>query len=530
MKKYLFYFLLTVWCTIMLFTSCSNNNEPGTPSIGLQELVGNYRGNLDVTLVGGEDGEPTTVKGQMVTVIANGESAIDLKISDFAFGPMQLGDIELTNCPVKNEGERYTFTGTTSLSLNGLTADVDAVGSIVNGTLKIDLDIDNITIETVPVPYTVKAVYEGTKDTGEYIPSDEALILAFTFDKNEETNAIVVSEPQINEEEKTITFLYAGDATTEQLAALIPTIQVSEGATVDPASGVAQDFSQPVVYTVTAEDEKTTSQYTITAVRQIITESVVYDFTTWVKESHKPIAGKTKEYEIPEGWKTSNPGIVEMGMFAAVAGNPDWSVKKDAEAGDGVVMIRTQNTKGMSGLIPTITAGSLFMGNWKTNASNTLNSTKFGVQYDNAQGKPVQVKVRYKYESGKDYYTCPDGSIHKGTVDVSRGEYADKFSIKVSLYTTDEYDETGYSDYLTGEAGEANFYTSTRVVSKGELVEGSTEDAWKEVTIKLNDFELDVNQKYRFAIVCSSSYEGDKFYGAPDSKLWIDKIEIVYQK
>ena len=129
---------MTVWCAVILFTSCSNNDEPSTPSIGLQELAGNYRGNLDVTLVGGEDGEPTTVKGQMVTVIANGESAIDLKISDFAFGPMQLGNIELTNCPVKNEGERYTFTGTTSLSLNGLTADVDAVGSIVNGTLKID--------------------------------------------------------------------------------------------------------------------------------------------------------------------------------------------------------------------------------------------------------------------------------------------------------------------------------------------------------------------------------------------------------
>lgn len=98
------------------------------------------------------------------------------------------------------------------------------------------------------------------------------------------------------------------------------------------------------------------------------------------------------------------------------------------------------------------------------------------------------------------------------------------------MYTTDEYDESGYSDYLTGEAGEANFYTSTRVVSKGELVEGSTEDAWKEATIELSDFELDVNQKYRFTIVCSSSYEGDKFYGAPDSKLWIDKVEVVYQK
>ncbi len=31
--------------------------------------------------------------------------------------------------------------------------------------------------------------------------------------------------------------------------------------------------------------------------------------------------------------------------------------------------------------------------------------------------------------------------------------------LKVSLYTTEEYDETGFSDYLTGESGDNNFYT-----------------------------------------------------------------------
>ena len=46
---------------------------------------------------------------------------------------------------------------------------------------------------------------------------------------------------------------------------LIPVIEVSEGAAVSPKSGVAQDFSKDVTYTVTAEDGKTTKTYTAKA-------------------------------------------------------------------------------------------------------------------------------------------------------------------------------------------------------------------------------------------------------------------------
>ncbi len=48
------------------------------------------------------------------------------------------------------------------------------------------------------------------------------------------------------------------------VTALVPTITLSAGATVDPASGVAQDFTSPVTYTVTAEDGTTTQPWVVT--------------------------------------------------------------------------------------------------------------------------------------------------------------------------------------------------------------------------------------------------------------------------
>ena len=48
--------------------------------------------------------------------------------------------------------------------------------------------------------------------------------------------------------------------------ALAPTITASPYATVSPASGVVQDFTNPVSYTVTAENGTTTKNYTVTAV------------------------------------------------------------------------------------------------------------------------------------------------------------------------------------------------------------------------------------------------------------------------
>ena len=96
--------------------------------------------------------------------------------------------------------------------------------------------------------------------------SEEAQITSFTFDISNEANTAVTSQPVI--EGNTISFTVQYDATETMLSALVPTISVSENATVSPASGSAVDFSQgPVTFTVTAQDGVTTSTYTATATK-----------------------------------------------------------------------------------------------------------------------------------------------------------------------------------------------------------------------------------------------------------------------
>lgn len=101
---------------------------------------------------------------------------------------------------------------------------------------------------------TTIQVYSRTLTDFQLLSSAKA-ITAFSF------NALSpVVNGTINEANKTVALIVP--ASTNRTA-LVPTITISEKATVDPASGAAKDFTTPVVYTVTAEDG-TTVQYTVT--------------------------------------------------------------------------------------------------------------------------------------------------------------------------------------------------------------------------------------------------------------------------
>lgn len=105
---------------------------------------------------------------------------------------------------------------------------------------------------TQPLVYKVTA-YDGS--TADYLvsatffnPEDEKSILSFyVLDP--------LCEGVINEGAKTITLFYPLGA---DVTHLVPMIEVSEGATVTPASGEPQDFTEPVEYTVTALNGTTT--------------------------------------------------------------------------------------------------------------------------------------------------------------------------------------------------------------------------------------------------------------------------------
>ncbi len=85
------------------------------------------------------------------------------------------------------------------------------------------------------------------------LPSTETDITGFSF--AEQTSAAV-----IDSELHKISIEVANGVPVN---ALVPTIELSLGATINPASGVAQDFSTDVTYIVTAEDGTTTQNWTV---------------------------------------------------------------------------------------------------------------------------------------------------------------------------------------------------------------------------------------------------------------------------
>lgn len=239
MKKNLFLCLFAALCTMGTFTACSSDDEPGVTTPAAADVTGNYKGNLDVKITQGEMEIPGgKVENQLVSVTKAGESTVSLSISDFSFMGIQIGDINLNDCQLSGSGDKYTFTGTTKVNAVILTADVEAEGTFEGDKLTINMDI---AASLGSVKQTVKVVYTGTKLTGS--ESSEAKILSFVFDQEvSAANAVVLEQPVVDETAKTIKFAVSADATSDDLSKLMPTIEVSEKATVTPASGAAQDF------------------------------------------------------------------------------------------------------------------------------------------------------------------------------------------------------------------------------------------------------------------------------------------------
>ena len=107
-------------------------------------------------------------------------------------------------------------------------------------------------------PKTLRVVNgNAVLDWSIQVAHDEARIYSFKLNG---TYAGV-----INEAAKTITVFVPSGL---ELTALVPTITVSENATVSPASGIAQDFTQPVQYTVTNNSASAIYTVTVTAINK----------------------------------------------------------------------------------------------------------------------------------------------------------------------------------------------------------------------------------------------------------------------
>lgn len=512
MKKNLFYCLFAVLCAVSVFTSCSSNDEPGTTVPVNADVTGNYKGKLDVTVTqGGADIPGGSAENQMVTVSKVGESAVNLSITNFSFMGFEFGNINLNDCQLTASGSNYTFTGSTKVNLGILTADVNAEGVFAGNNLTVNMDI---TATLGGVNQHVKAVYTGTKVSSS--ESSEAKILSFVFDEKVSTaNALVMEQPVIDESAKTIKFAVSADATGSDLSKLVPTIEVSEGATVTPESGVAQDFSngKTVAYTVTAQDgTKVTYNASVSG------NVSLYDFENWSYDTS--MYPEENQIYMADGWASCNNAVAlikYMGALGGITYTGEYPVRPstdDVYAGEKAALLESVDTKGgniFGQKVPKVTAASIFLGSFDAMAavSDPMATTSFGIMYDK---QPVKVTGYYKYTPGAEFYNA-NGELQEGVTD--------KCAMSAVLYEVSSEDET-----LNG----GNIYTSDKIVAKAVFTSDKTVDTYTPFELNLEYVKAyDSSKKYKFAVIFSASADGANYNAAVGSKLLIDNVAIVNQ-
>lgn len=135
--------------------SCQKTGTELTPA---EKVEGIYSGNMVISL-GDNPSEPLA---QDIKVSANGGAAIDLEISNFSFGELELGTIALEDCPLTENAENGSIIvsadKTVELDIVGK-CEISLAGSFAGETAKFNLEIAS------GIPLKVGVTFEGDKNT-----------------------------------------------------------------------------------------------------------------------------------------------------------------------------------------------------------------------------------------------------------------------------------------------------------------------------------------------------------------------------
>lgn len=491
----------------LLFAGCSNSDndpkpgpepEPPTPITPVEVVSGAYKGTLDITMAGAPIASDITQK-VTISKAATGTDAVKLELKNFSFEGMNIGDIVIDQCTVTEKEGTYSFTGEQNLVLVVGPCPVKIAGTVKDKKISIDIDVTVTAMGNV----AVKAKFDGDKLAGT--ESSEAKITAMTF-----ASKVVVDQPVIDEAKGLITFRVNDDATDEELKALVPTITISAKATISPAADAPQDFAagKTVTYTVSAEDG-TSKAYVASAIK---TALLKYSFEEWSQQGFG--AGKHEEPEPKSELASSVEGASLLFLFG-VKGFPIFKTE-DKKEGDYAIKLYTMDvSEKANALVPALVSGSVFTGKFDIDFAMTdkLKCTQFGIPYDK---KPVSFRGWYKYAPGEKFI---DGSDVENIFEVD-GK-TDECAIQAVLYKVDAEDEI-----LDGHT----INDSEKIVAVAALADGTAKSEYTKFDIPFTFVEgktYDAAAKYKIAIVCSSSKEGDFFKGAGGSTLILDELEVL---
>lgn len=477
-----------------------------------------YKGNMDVTV----GGTPTpaieqrvyVTKSSIIGTTKRDTSMVKLTIKNFAFEGIALGDINLDTVLIQKRGDVLGFKAAkreiTLIGIGKVSADLN--GSMQGEEMKLSLDID-----VLSAGFKVGVAFGGVK---------------VTESKTAKITKMKVDGPAILDqklESTKLTLKVWEDAADNQLM-LTPVYELSEKATVDSvqlfrkgqpsilltkdqiAGNAPIDFSllkagknDFIKYFLAAEDPNAKSSFII-YLERVARIAAVYDMQTWVTDAENGLP-------TPKGLNNSNAAALFFPMFGINVPQP---IVRASDNAAEITTSRTVSVDNPNALIPGVTAGTLFNGVFSIDMLNTLKSTHFGEPY---REKPVSFKITYKYTPGAIFYrTVKTNSVNDTEVVPNK---IDECSINAYLYEVSSFEET-----LDG----TNINTSKQVILKAVLADGTAKSAYTTETISFKETGngiFDPAKKYKLAIVCSSSKQGDEFMGADGSKLWVKHLEVV---
>ena len=465
-----------------------------------EQLAGEYKGLLNITLGGEPVGSDIA---RNITVAKVDDETVSLTLEDFSFMGIELGTIKVDSCKIAGSDipeYDYSLSGEQTLTLNVIGEQhVTVDGGFADNTISLTISID---FNGTPVDVT----FDGTKLTGN--ESSEALITSFTFDASYPANAAVFGTT-IDQDNRTVSVSMNPDtAGAWDLTALVPTIEVSQGATVTPASGSAIDLSngKSVTFTVVAENG-TENTYTVSASGSIY----FYDFETWTSEG----AMYPEEITNPVGWATCNDAVGLIKNMGPMLGHPEYNGEypvrptENGVTGKGAIIESVYTAKGnlMGQTIPAVTSGTIFLGTFNAIAAMTdpMATTEFGILFED---KPLAVTGWLKYTPGEKFYD-------------ENGEIIDKQdlgTVNAVLYEVTSEDET-----LNG----SDIYTSDKICATGSFETAGAAD-FTQFTVDMEYVkDYDPSKTYKLAVIFAASKEGNAYRAASGSIMIVDNVTII---
>lgn len=216
-------------------------------------------------------------------------------------------------------------------------------------------------------------------------------------------------------------------------------------------------------------------------------------------------------------WCSGNKGSTTVGSSYQIT-YPDASDKMD---GSQSVCLESRY------VIVKFAAGNLFCGRFGETIGTSGGTVYFGRPFT---ARPSAMRLWTKYSGGT------INRVGNGPSGVQKGDY-DKASLRIAIgnWNYKTYGGDATSPILVNTTDESTFVdytTDESTIAFGEKIfvsdAANSTNVWQQITIPL-DYKTTTAYPTHIMIAFAASMYGDYFTGCDSSKLWIDKVELIYE-